>query len=151
MGIGAVRHGMRSTAARAARPAAAAALGIAGLGLLAGCASGSAAGADRSVPPAGPAKDGRYSATGDYDTPGGPESVHVVLTVKDGIVRAVSVTGSGSTPNAQHYEAAFESGISGVVVGKKLAGLSVGAVSGSSLTGQGFDAALDAIRSEAAR
>lgn len=141
---------MTSPAKRFGRRAALAAIGAAGLGLLAGCADAAATGAP--VPsPAGPAKDGRYSATGDYDTPGGPESVHVVLTVRGGIVRSVSVTGSGSTPNAQHYEAAFESGISGVVVGRKLAGLSVGAVSGSSLTGQGFDQALDAIRSEAAR
>ena len=119
------------------------------VGLLAGCATTSAA-----VPtaaPAGPAKDGTWSANGDYDTPGGPESVHVTLTVQSGRVTAVHVTGSGSTPNAQHYEAAFESGIAGVVVGKKLAGLTVGAVSGSSLTGAGFDQALDAIRSEAAR
>ncbi|MGN6742807.1 MAG: hypothetical protein ACTHJL_05850 [Amnibacterium sp.] len=127
---------------------AAALLGAAGLGLLTGCAPSATA-----VPapsPVGPAKDGTYSATGDYATPGGPESVHVTLTVTSGVVRSVHVTGSGTTPNAQHYEAAFESGIAGVVVGKRLATLSVGAVSGSSLTGQGFDRALDAIRAEAA-
>jgi hypothetical protein len=36
------------------------------------------------------------------------------------------------------------------VVGKPLSSLDVGAVSGSSLTGQGFDAAVDAIRADAA-
>jgi len=132
------------------RIGAGAALGITVGGLLAGCTPAGAAPAPTAAP-AGPAKDGTYSAAGDYDTPGGPESVHVTLTVQSGVVKAVQVTGSGGTPNAQHYEAAFESGIAGVVVGKKLAGLAVGAVSGSSLTGAGFDAALDAIRSEAAR
>ncbi|MCU1472134.1 hypothetical protein [Amnibacterium sp.] len=129
------------------RSAAAAVLGLAALGLLSGCSATESA---ATAAPAGPAKDGTYRGAGDYETPGGPESVTVTLTVRSGIVRAVQVTGSGTTPNAQHYEAAFESGISGVVVGKKLAGLTVGAVSGSSLTGQGFDAALDAIRREAA-
>lgn len=129
--------------------AAAAVLGVAALGLLAGCSS--TATAAPAASPAGPAKDGTYSATGDYMTPGGPESVHVTLAVASGVVTSVRMTASGTTPNAQHYEAAFESGISGVVVGKKLAGLSVGAVSGSSLTGQGFDQALDAIRAEAAK
>ncbi|HEY8319970.1 MAG TPA: hypothetical protein VIG76_14210 [Amnibacterium sp.] len=133
------------------RIGAAAALGITVGGLLAGCTAAGAAVPAQSAAPAGPAKDGTYSATGDYDTPGGPESVHVTLSVASGIVRSVQVTGSGGTPNAQHYEAAFESGIAGVVVGKKLAGLTVGAVSGSSLTGAGFDAALNAIRSEAAK
>lgn len=132
------------------RSAAAAAVSLAALGLLTGCAMTETGAAAATAAPAGPAKDGTYRATGDYDTPGGPESVTVTLTVRAGIVRAVHVTGSGTTPNAQHYEAAFESGISGVVVGKKLAGLAVGAVSGSSLTGIGFDAALDAIRREAA-
>jgi len=134
----------------ASRSAAAAALGLAALGLLTGCSFAESATAAPTAAPAGPAKDGTYRATGDYDTPGGPESVTVTLTVKAGTVRAVHVTGSGTTPNAQHYEAAFESGISGVVVGRKLAGLTVGAVSGSSLTGIGFDAALDTIRREAA-
>jgi uncharacterized protein with FMN-binding domain len=128
---------------------AAAVLGVAALGLLTGCTTRATAAPPPS--PAGPAKDGTYTATGDYRTPGGPESVQVTLTVAAGVVRAVHVTGSGTTPNAQHYEAAFESGISGVVVGKRLATLSVGAVSGSSLTGQGFDRALDTIRAEAAK
>jgi uncharacterized protein with FMN-binding domain len=132
------------------RSAAAAALALAALGLLTGCSASESGAAAATPAPAGPAKDGTYRGTGDYDTPGGPESVAVTLTVRSGIVRAVTVTGSGTTPNAQHYEAAFESGISGVVVGRKLAGLTVGAVSGSSLTGAGFDAALDVIRREAA-
>jgi uncharacterized protein with FMN-binding domain len=133
-----------------ARTAAATALSLVALGLLSGCSATESGATAATAAPAGPAKDGTYRATGDYDTPGGPESVTVTLTVRSGIVRAVKVTGSGTTPNAQHYEAAFESGVSGVVVGKRLAGLAVGAVSGSSLTGIGFDAALDAIRREAA-
>ena len=125
-------------------------MSLAALGLLTGCSITESGAVAATAPPAGPPKDGTYRATGVYDTPGGPESVTVTLTVKSGIVRAVHVTGSGTTPNAQYYEAAFESGISGVVVGRKLAGLTVGAVSGSSLTAIGFDAALDAIRRKAA-
>jgi uncharacterized protein with FMN-binding domain len=84
------------------------------------------------------------------DEPGGRESVKVTLTAKGGKVTTVQVEGSGGTPNSQQYQSAFISGISGEVVGKPLATLKVGAVSGSSLTGNGFNAAVEKIRADAA-
>lgn len=111
-------------------------------------AAASTAGAASSAPTA--FRDGTYTERGGYQSPGGPESVSVTLGVAQGLVTAVKVVGSGGTPNAQHYQSAFASGVSGAVVGKPLAGLSVGATSGSSLTPKGFDAALDKIRADAA-
>ena len=141
--------------------------GIASVGLLAACSSASAndasspaATADSSTAATSAStgaasttsatyKDGTYTETGDYQTPGGAESVTVKLAVKDDVVTAVSVTGSGRDANSQHYQAAFEGGVAAVVVGKKLATLDVGAVAGSSLTPNGFNAAVAKIRSDA--
>lgn len=93
---------------------------------------------------------GTWTESGDYQSPGGAESVKVTLTAKDGTVTAVTVVGTASDPTAQRYQSQFISGIKSAVVGKKLATLSVGAVSGSSLTGNGFNAAVVKIRADAA-
>ena len=138
------------------RVASAAALAVAAVGSLASCAPESAAGeTEQSGTAAGETEQsgsaaGTWTETGDYQTPGGQESVTVTLTAEDGVVTAVKVTGSGGSPNSQQYQTAFISGISAEVVGKPLSTLDVGAVSGSSLTGRGFDAALEKIRADAA-
>ena len=129
-----------------ARAASAAALAALAVGALASCSSESATGETDTTSHA----SGRWTETGDYQSPGGQESVTVTLTAKDGTVTAVKVTGSGGSPNAQQYQSQFESGISAAVVGKPLATLQVGAVSGSSLTGNGFNAAVEKIRADAA-
>src|ERR1700722_17691610 len=41
-------------------------------------------------------KNGTYSATGSYDSPGGTESITVSVTVQNGVVTATSAT-SGAT------------------------------------------------------
>lgn len=168
---------MSIRAPRATRIASSAALALMAVGALASCsvepaaggtdagssatgssaaastdAASSAPAASSSTPdaPASAGATGTWTETGDYQTPGGRESVTVTLTAKDGSVTAVSVKGSGGTPNSQQYQGAFISGVSGEVVGKPLATLEVGAVSGSSLTGNGFNAAVEKIRADAA-
>jgi len=94
--------------------------------------------------------DGTYTAEGSYSTPGGEESISVELSVADGVVTDVTVTPEASGGNAARFQDEFASGISDEVVGQELAGLSVDKVSGSSLTGDGFNAALDQIRADAA-
>lgn len=94
--------------------------------------------------------DGDYSAEGSYDTPGGTESISVDLTVEGGTVTAVTVTPEASGGNAARFQDEFASGIADEVVGQDLSDLAVDKVSGSSLTGNGFNAALDEIRADAA-
>lgn len=94
--------------------------------------------------------DGTYTAEGSYSTPGGQESISVEVTVADDVVSAVTVTPEASGGNAARFQDEFASGIADEVVGQELAGLSVDKVSGSSLTGDGFNAALDRIRADAA-
>jgi hypothetical protein len=74
----------------------------------------------------------------------------VSLTLASGVVTAVKTTTSGTSPDEVHYQGEFNSGISAAVVGKKIDELSVDKVGGSSLTSDGFNTALDKIKTEAA-
>lgn len=112
--------------------------------------AGSTAGAGTDGSSSGDLADGTYTAEGSYSTPGGEESISVELSVADGVVTDVTVTPEASGGNAARFQDEFASGISDEVVGQELAGLSVDKVSGSSLTGDGFNAALDQIRADAA-
>ena len=143
---------------RTRQNAAAALAGLAVLGGLAGCAAPATpadnADSDSSAPETAPGSDirysdGEYTATGEYQSPGGPESVTVTLTLADNVVTAVEVTGSGSTPNAKRFQGEFIENIAGVVVGKPIESLNVSKVAGSSLTSGGFNDALDQIRDDA--
>ena len=145
--------------------------GLLGVAALAGCApaastdagaadatAGSSAAATADAGSSAPAssaaasdlKDGSYTATGNYQSPGGDSAIEVTVTLRSGSISAVKVVPKAEDATARQYEAQFASGIDGVAVGKPIEGLQVGAVSGSSLTGQGFEKALAAIRSEAA-
>ncbi|TPW72773.1 FMN-binding protein [Schumannella sp. 10F1B-5-1] len=138
-------------------------LGVAAFGLagaLAGCAtttgstdtgsSGSDSGSDSSSDSGSTSsagyKDGSYTATGEYQSPGGNESIEVTLTLADSKVTKAEVVPHASSGNAKQYQTQFSEGISGEVVGKSLDELSVTRVSGSSLTSRGFNDAVDQIK-----
>ena len=93
--------------------------------------------------------DGTYTATGAYDSPAGPETVAVSVTLADGVVTAVEVTPEASNPTSKQFQTKFASGVADVVVGQPIEGLTVDAVSGSSLTPGGFNAALAEIVADA--
>ena len=95
--------------------------------------------------------DGEYSGTGSYIPPSGTsEDVDVKLTLKDNVVTELDVETSGKNPTSKQYQREFTSNVQEQVVGKSLDELDVDKVAGSSLTSQGFNRALDAIRSVAA-
>lgn len=141
-------------------------------GALAGCAGGAAAGAgagDATGPASsgagssdtasstaaasgggsGAFKDGTYSARGEYISPGGPSAVQVTVTLKGDAVTAVKVVPKAANATAVGYEKQFASGVGEKVIGKKLTELNVTKVSGSSLTSQGFDRAIEDIGQQA--
>lgn len=140
---------------------------LSAIGLLAGCAPVTSApvvpaagesssttvpaAATQSAAPAaaGSVSDGTYTADGSYVAPSGPETITVTLTLASGAITAVEVAGAARDPQARRHQSDFISGIAAVVVGQPIEGLAVDRVAGSSLTGQGFNAALDAIRAEA--
>jgi len=145
--------------------------GLSAIGMLAGCASASpditsattdapitesptTASDEASVSTSPGAEDsgytdGTYTADGAYVAPSGPETISVTVTLADGTITAVEVTGHASDPQAKRHQSDFIGGIAAVVVGQPIEGLAVDRVAGSSLTGQGFNAALEAIRAEA--
>ena len=94
-------------------------------------------------------KDGSYSATGSYLSPGGRESVELTVTIKDGVITDTSITTDAASNDARRYQKLFADNYKEFVVGKKVNGLSLSRVAGSSLTSNGFNDALDEIRDEA--
>ncbi len=93
--------------------------------------------------------DGTYTASGEYQSPSGRETIGVTITLVHDVVTDVMATPEATDPQARVFQKAFSSGIAAVVVGRDIADLHVSRVSGSSLTGAGFNAALEQIRSVA--
>ena len=75
----------------------------------------------------------------------------MTVTLEDDIVTAVEVTGDPQKRESQQYQGQFIGGIADVVVGEDIDDLQVSRVAGSSLTSGGFNKAIDAIKSEAAK
>ncbi|MDQ1215957.1 MULTISPECIES: FMN-binding protein [Microbacterium] len=162
---------IRATAVPRSLRVTAAAASVAGLALLAGCAgqaeaeqpasgagpsadattqSGSAGSAGSSGATGGTYTDGTYTAEGTYQTPEGPETITVKLTIASDAVTAVEVTGEPTRRESKQYQSQFIGGISDAVVGKSLDDVKVDRVAGSSLTSGGFNAAVEEIRTDAA-
>lgn len=94
--------------------------------------------------------DGTYSDTGSYQAPSGTETIEVTITLKNDTIEAVEVVGEATDPQAKLHQGEFINGIAGIVVGKNIDQIQVDKVGGSSLTSGGFNAAVDAIKAEAA-
>jgi uncharacterized protein with FMN-binding domain len=145
------------------KPAIALFAGLTLVGALAGCSADPAAVAgtgttddttaaapDTSTTAGGTYTDGTYTESADYQAPSGTETVDVTLTLAGGVVTAVTVAGHATDPEAKIHQGQFASGISAVVVGKKIDDLKVDKVGGSSLTSGGFNAAVEEIKADAA-
>jgi uncharacterized protein with FMN-binding domain len=95
-------------------------------------------------------RDGTYSATGSYVSPGGRESIELTVTIENGIITSTQLQQNATDREAREYQAAFASGYSELVVGKNVDEVSLSRVAGSSLTSNGFNNALDQIKDDAA-
>ncbi len=93
--------------------------------------------------------DGEYAGSGEYSNPGGQSSVKVELTLSGGKISDIVVTPEATNGTSKGFQAKFAGGIAGEVVGKSLDELNVTKVSGSSLTSQGFNQAIDQIKADA--
>lgn len=93
-------------------------------------------------------KDGVFESEGSYTSPAGPETIKVKLTVANGAVSDVVVEPQATHPKSKFMQEAFAGGIRSEVVGKKLAELNITKVAGSSLTGAGFNSALEKIKAQ---
>lgn len=94
-------------------------------------------------------KNGTYSATGSYDSPGGQDQLGVTVTLANDIITKVSITPGAGDNISEKYQNMFISGYKKYVVGKNIADVNLSKVSGSSLTPIGFNDALAQIKSQA--
>jgi len=94
-------------------------------------------------------KDGTYSATGSYMSPGGRDELFVTLAIKNNIVTTVTATAKPGDETSAYYEDIFVKNFKPFVVGKDIATLKLDKVSGSSLTPKGFNDAVSQIKKQA--
>lgn len=94
-------------------------------------------------------KDGTYTATGTYAYHSGTESIEVTVTLKNGEVVDVAVVNMAKAPTSKKIQDDFIANFKEMVVGKNIDEVKLGKVSGSSLTGIGFNAAIEDIKSQA--
>jgi hypothetical protein len=94
-------------------------------------------------------KDGSYMATGSYESPGGNEHITVHVTLKGGVVTTTSADSGAEDPEAHEYQSMFIGGYASQIVGKPITAVHLSRVSGSSLTSQGFNDAINQIENEA--
>jgi uncharacterized protein with FMN-binding domain len=94
-------------------------------------------------------KDGTYSATGSYISPGGDEKLGVTVTLKNDIITSASVTPAPVSPEGRRFQQIFAQNFQPLVVGKDISSVHLTDVSGSSLTPGGFNDALTQIEQQA--
>lgn len=94
-------------------------------------------------------KDGTYSATGSYMSPGGYDEIGVTLTLSKDIVTSVTATNGAGDGTSSRYEDRFISGFKSYVVGQNIADVYLTKVSGASLTPKGFNDAIAQIKTKA--
>lgn len=134
----------RTRLARAAAPVGAAAALI---GTLSGCAA--ATEPEPEAPVDASYRDGSFQANGTYQSPNGSENIIVVIELENDIVTDVEIITNPNNPTTAIYQGQFADGIGEIVIGEDIDSLDVTVVAGSSLTGNGFREALEAIKADA--
>lgn len=94
-------------------------------------------------------KDGTYSVTGSYISPGGDEKFGLMVTLKNDIITAATFTPEPVSPEGHQFQALFAANFQPLVIGKDISSVHLTEVSGSSLTPGGFDNALTQIEQQA--
>lgn len=94
-------------------------------------------------------KDGTYSDTASYYTPDGSEDIKVTLVIANGTVTSASIENSGNDRESAMYQQRFAASYTSYVVGKSIDSLQLSRIAGASLTTDGFNSAIEAIRTDA--
>lgn len=95
-------------------------------------------------------KDGTYSATGTYQSPGGQEEIELTIAIKDGVVESTDAETNAASGTSRQYQREFVNNYQKLVVGKSVNEIELDRVAGSSLTSNGFNDALAEIKRQAA-
>lgn len=91
-------------------------------------------------------KDGVYTATGDYISPGGAETIDVEITLKDDVIVDAKMEPNATRPNSVKMQGIFQANFAPLVIGRRIDDLVLDKVSGSSLTPKGFMEAVEEIK-----
>lgn len=94
-------------------------------------------------------KDGTYTATQLYGVPKGSNDITVTVVISSSAISSVTTSHTSSDRESAMYIDSFDTGINAAVVGKSLDEVSANRVGGASLTTDGFNAALDVVRTQA--
>ena len=94
-------------------------------------------------------KDGVYTSTGNYTSPGGAEKIGVTVTLKDGVIEDAIIKSIAERPNTIKFQGIFIQNFEPLVVGKNIDEVKLDKVAGSSLSPKGFNDALEKIKAEA--
>jgi len=93
-------------------------------------------------------RDGTYSADGYYGSQN--SSVGVSVTLDDGVITSVDVTPHATNETSRDYQERFADAVPALVEGRSVDDVRLDRVAGSSGTPDGFNAAIDRIKEEAA-
>ncbi len=94
-------------------------------------------------------KNGTYTANGVYNSPGGQDEIAVTVTLANDIITDATVTSVRADRTSLRYQDKFIAGYKQYVVGQNINSVNLTVVSGSSLTPEGFNAALAKIKAQA--
>ena len=94
-------------------------------------------------------KDGTYTASGTYQSPGGREEIEVTVVLAGGKITSTNAIAKAASGTSRQYQQEFVSGYKGLIVGKDINEVELDRVAGSSLTSNGFNDALDEIKQDA--
>lgn len=94
-------------------------------------------------------KDGEYVAHTQYMTPAGQESVGIKMTLTSGMITNLVVEKRAKDKTSDKFQSRFISGIQSVALNQSIETLSVGVVSGASLTSGAFNQALAKVKAQA--
>jgi uncharacterized protein with FMN-binding domain len=97
-----------------------------------------------------PYKNGTYTATGTYSSPGSNhERITITVTLSNGVITSTSAKQGAQEQEGREYQAQFIGGYKSLIVGKSIDSVHLNRVSGSSLTSNGFNSAISQIKQQA--
>ena len=94
-------------------------------------------------------RDGTYTASSDYSVPRSFENIKVTLTVSNNVVTDSQIVNSEGDHESAEWQDRFAAAYKSQVVGKKLSEVQLSHVAGASDTAEGFNEALDKIKTQA--
>jgi hypothetical protein len=94
-------------------------------------------------------KNGTYSDTGNYISPGGPREINATITLAYNVIIDATAQGTATDATSKRFQGEFVANFKSEVVGKNIDEVVLTKVSGSSLTPKGFNDALDKIKAVA--